>query len=253
MGRLGVPGVAYYGSFEEVVLLREDYDGQHYSQGKLVTLYNLDFCDEIASLVRTRESGQKRWRFEALRFVLQDQTECYRRGGEPSSFVLLLTVRNQIDAVRIKEFLSNNLLSETASYCVTCGGVNPIPADGPLVGSHAWCLKAFLYNTLRGYFVTPNITALFFPMVKYTGTPVRLKGRKWLRSPMLHWMILCRFGPPEVPSPYFYPSRFLDTVTSLTANGSGMALQSEPGEEANSTQSLSPVEWLQPFESYFFG
>lgn len=252
LAKLQIPGVAYFGSFEEVVILRKDYDGQHYSQGKVITLYNLDFCNEIASRVSTREYGKQLWRFEALRVILQDQRECYRRASGPSHFIILLTVRNQIEASQIRGFLGANLLSETQSYCSTCERINPIPLSGPLIGSHAWSLKAFLYNILTEYFTTPNISTLFFPFVKYIGTPIRLRGGKRLSSPMLHWMLLCKFGTPEYPTPSFYPSNFLGQVTSLIAEKTGIAIQAEPGELANSDQPLSPVNWFQPFEPIFF-
>ena len=73
MRTAGIPGRAYCGSFEEVVLLRKDFEGQDYVQDEVVTLYNLDFCNEISSPVETREGGRKMLRFEAIRQVLWDQ------------------------------------------------------------------------------------------------------------------------------------------------------------------------------------
>lgn len=250
--RLAIPGVAYLGSFEEVVILRRDHDGQLYKQDKVITLYNLDFCDEIASKVDTLELGKKQWRFEALRIILQDQKQCYRNSGKPCHFVILLTVRNQIKAAQIRNFLRNNLLEETHSYYQNCGGSNAIPQRGALIGSHAWSLKAFLYNTLRNYFGAPNICALFFPVIKYIGTPVRLDTGDFLESPMLHWMLFCRFEEPERPTPSFYPDHFLSQVASLSIKESGIAIDPEPGEIRSSSQSLSPVKWFQPFKPFFF-
>ena len=249
--RLGIPGVAYLGSFEEVVILRRDHDGQVYKQDKVITLYNLDFCDEIASKVDTLEFGKKQWRFEALRVILQDQKQCYLNLGGPCHFVILLTLRNQIGATRIRDFLERNLLEETHAYCETCNAIKPIPAAGTLFGSHAWSLKAFLYNTLKTYFGAPNICALFFPVIKYTGTPVRLDTGNFLESPMLHWMIFCQFGKPENPTPSFYPDRFLTQTASLSVQESGIMIDPEPGENPNLDQPLSPVDWFQKFERIF--
>ena len=95
MRKAGIPGRAYCGSFEEVVHLRRDCDGQDYDQGGLVTLYNLDFCDEISSPVSTQERGQRVWRFQAIRQVLRDQVEYFNEAGPPKHFILMLTVRNQ--------------------------------------------------------------------------------------------------------------------------------------------------------------
>jgi len=241
----GIRSITYFGSFEEVVVLRKDLDGQKYSQDKVITLYNLDFCDEIASRVTTRD-GEKAWRFEALRTIIHDQAESFRRTDEASHFIILLTVRNQISAGRIRQFLVPRYLAqETHTYCRECMRIRRIPRRGPLVGSHAWALKAFLYNTLRSYFGAPNISALFFPLVKYSGTPVRLNAGRRLASPMLHWIIVCRFGPPEAPTPDCFPNDFLSSVVSLEAGASGMAFGPEPGERQNQGQPLTCVEWFE--------
>lgn len=250
---LGIPGVVYFGSFEEVVILRKDYDGQEYKQDKVITLYNLDFCDEIASQIETRELGRRVWRFKALRVILQDQRECYRQFDGPSWFIILLTVRNQINADRIRAFLTEqNLLADTQRYYQTGQTSHPIPSTGPLIGTHAWALKAFLYNTLRGYFVSRNISALFFPFVKYTGTPVGLPRGKSLKSPMLHWVLLCRFGDLDVPNPRFLPIDFLTSVVSIEAEPPNLAPAPEPGEQDNPQSCLSCVDWLRQYEDHFF-
>ncbi len=237
---LGIRSITYFGSLEEVVVLRKDLDGQEYGQENLITLYNLDFCNEIASRVDTRE-GLKAWRFEALRTVVKDQHDCYRRNGGQPCFIILLTVRNQIRAEQIRDFLRpRNLIADVDRYCRICEPHRRIPGRGPLIGSHAWSLKAFLYNTLRSYFGAPNISALFFPLVKYMGTPV---GRGF-PSPMLHWIILCRFGAPEDPTPTFFPHDYLFKVISIKATATALRLNPEPGELANPEQPLGSVEWF---------
>ena len=244
LSKLGIRSIAYLGSFEEVVILGKDYENQPYKQNKVITLYNLDFCDEIGSSIETLERGKKVLRYEAIRLILRDQKQCFQQTGEPSYFVILLTIRNQIDASKIKGFLSSsNLLAETSSYCSSCERINPIPENGPLVGTHAWSLKAFLYDTLIGYFKNPNISTIFFPIVKYYG---RSKS-----SPMFHWMMFCKFGFEESANPNFYPAQYLETVNSLCVDSSGINIKFEPGEIENNSQDLSPVGWFQQFESLF--
>ena len=46
MREQGINGYAYFGSMEEVVILGRDQDGTEYDRSKLITLYNLDFCNE---------------------------------------------------------------------------------------------------------------------------------------------------------------------------------------------------------------
>ncbi len=237
---LGIRNVTYFGSLEEVVILRKDLDGIDYRQENLITLYNLDFCDEIASRVDTRD-GPKAWRFEALRTIVQDQHECFRRSDGPPFFIMLLTVRNQIHAGQAHSFLRpRNLVAEAHRYRGVCERTKRIPSRGILLGQHGWALKTFLYNTLRSYFGAPNVSALFFPLVKYMGTPVS----RQIPSPMLHWIILCRFGNREHAAPAFYPDDYLFNVISLEAAAGGLRLSAEPGERPNHDQPLGCVEWL---------
>lgn len=248
---LGKPAIAYFGRFEEVVILRKDCDGIHYSQDKVITLYNLDFCDEIASKIETREHGEQAWRFEAIRTVLRDQAECYQRSGGPSLFIILLTIRNQIGAEKIRGFLRQCHYTDTQRFYSICKRSKPIPRAGSLIGTHAWAIKAFLHNKLREYFTAPNISALFFPLVKYTGTPIITKRIK-IPSPMLHWMILCKFDDPSRPSPRYYPNSYLNGTPSIRAQDDGtIALDPEPGERNGLRRIAAPDVWFRTFERHF--
>lgn len=238
---LGMRSVTYYGSLESVVVLGRDLDGQRYEQSKVITLYNLDFCDEITSRVDTPE-GQKAWRFEALRTIVQDQHDCFRRSSGPSHFVILLTVRNQVPAKRIDALLSSSNPSAGAhQYARTCQRTKRIPQAGNLMGTHAWSIKTLLFTTLCNTFAAPNVSAIFFPLVKYTGTPISAR----LPSPMLHWIVLCRFGKKEDAAPAFFPREYLSSVTSIEVARETLVLKPEPGENMNANQPLESVAWFE--------
>ena len=99
------------------------------------------------------------------------------------------------------------------------------------------------------YFSSPNICALFFPLVKYVGTPINFS----MPSPMLHWMILCKFGRAESPAPDCYPGNFLSQTASVGINNnSAIALDREVGEMNNPQQPLDSVEWFKKYENKFF-
>lgn len=249
--KLGVPGIVHYGSLEQVVVLREDLDGIPYEQDTVITLYNLDFCDEICSKVATPDAGKELLRFEALRQILQDQKKCYVTKGGPTYFIILLTVRNQIDGSKIRELLKQNLFHETDQYCSACSSIDPIPKEGFLLGSHTWAIKAFIYNCLKSYFGGPHVSALFFPFVRYMGTPKKLRTQN-LDSPMLHWMMLCKFEARTNASPVFTPEHFLNKVATVLADITGFTLQPEPGEANDPDQPISAIEWFKKVENGFF-
>ena len=127
---LNIPARAFFGPMEEVLVLRKDYDGQQYDQKKVITLYNLDFCDEIASRIDTKEFGSQVWRFEAIRQMFRDQHDAFRDQGGPRCFIALLTVRDQMDAGKLRDFLSENLYGDTLTYLEACGGLESLPSEG---------------------------------------------------------------------------------------------------------------------------
>lgn len=250
----GIPGRAYWGSFEEVLILGRDYEGTSYVQEKVVTLYNLDFCDEISSRVQTREKGRRAWRFEAIRRAMRDQVDCFQRDGGPRHFVLMITVRNQINADKIRSFLSPTSLSgDTQRFHEQCSSRHAIPSGRePLIGSHTWALKTLLFNMLCSYLGNPHISALFFPQVMYHGTRKRIvdeNGRaRFIPSPMLHWLVLCRFCDMELPTPDFCPPRFLWYPSlRVKASQGRLSWRRQTAEESEGGRTPCPVEWLKEF------
>ena len=243
---LNIPARAFFGPMEEVLVLRKDYDGQQYDQKKVITLYNLDFCDEIASHIDTKEFGGQVWRFEAIRQMFRDQHDAFRDQGGPRCFIALLTVRDQMDAGKLRDFLSENLYGDTLTYLEACGGLESLPSEGAVIGTHSWALKAFIHNTLRQYLSNPNISATFFPVVKYQGSRIRISRGRSLSSPMLHCMLPCRFSNYQSSSPAFQPPNFLTSVSSVTVTRRGkLEWNPQPGEQPTPPGVPSPMVWLQ--------
>ncbi|MBI4303868.1 MAG: hypothetical protein HY665_05975 [Chloroflexi bacterium] len=250
---LGIPGRAFFGPMEEVVTLRQDYDGARYEPDKVITLYNLDFCDEISSRIATRERGVQLWRFEAIRQILRDQRESFQHFGGPRFFIMLLTVRDQINADRLRGFLSRNLYGDAETFLQACGGIGSLPPNGALVGTHPWALKCFIHNTLRQFLANPNISTVFFPLLRYQGTRVRT-GEGFLESPMLHWMLLCRFDEPHTPTPSFLPTNYLANVSSVAVTTAGaLQWQTQRGETAATGVVPISSQWLNNAAPNFLG
>ena len=244
MRQYGFNGRAYFGSMEEVVVLRRDQDGSTYNQSDLMTLYNLDFCDEISSPIETPESGRQVWRFEAIRQILRDQEACYDPEVGAGYFLILLTVRDQIGVKKLREHFAEPF-ADSQRYWDLCQAACPLPSEKFILGEHSWSLKTLIHDQLRKWFGNPNISALFFPITKYSGTPVNLRGGKKLPSPMLHMMVLCRFGEMTVPTPLFLPEQFLNTVSSVRANDDGtLTWDPEPGEPVDIDESPDPEVWF---------
>ena len=244
MRELGLNGHAYLGPMEEVVILRRDQDGLHYIQNNLVTLYNLDFCDEISSSVETLESGRQVWRFEAIRQILSDQKACHNPEMNAGYFLILLTVRDQIGVDKLTHYFAEPF-ADSQNYWDLCQAECPLPSGGFILGEHSWSLKTLIHDQLRKWFGNPNVSALFFPVTKYLGTPINYGQDDEVASPMLHVMILCRFGDRTVASPLFLPDKFLTEVSSVRANENGtLSWEPGPGEPVDIKGMPDSVAWF---------
>ena len=239
-----IPGYAFYGSIEQVVILRKDVEGQVYRQNNLITLYNLDFCDEICSKIFTLNSEEKIWRYEALRTIIADQKNAYLNSNQkPNTFILLITVRNQIDSNNLRAILSDirqaNAMSRLDLFRES---LTAVPESRPLIGSHGWGLKIFLYDFLCNCFDGQNISALFFPFIFYYGTPIRLRHRT-IQSPMLHLMLVCQFGDFEARHPDTLPQNFLNYPCVEVNDGRFNWKMETEGDIVQPTLP-NPVTWL---------
>ena len=155
-------------------------------------------------------------------------------------------MRDQINAGRLRGLLAENLYDDTRSYLEACGGMDAVPLDGFVLGTHTWALKAFIHNTLRQYLTNPNISATFFPVVRYHGTPVGARGSTPLESPMLHFMLMCRFDEYQTPFPSYFPGDYLAAVSSVAVTAQGnLGWDPQPGEPPTPVGKPSSSTWLQ--------
>jgi hypothetical protein len=249
-----IPGDVYFGPMEEVILRGKDYDGIEYTHKKLITLCNLDFCDEISSPVSTRKAGEEVLRFQAINHIVTEQYHIYQKDHEHNFFIFLLTVRNQINAVRLRGYLSADLLEESGAYLGKCGGLNALPSTGFCMGDKTWALKAFIHDFLKKGFQSPRVSSLFFPIIKYSGNRI-INGTSGIPSPMLHCMVFCRFNDDEhEPAPTSLPLDFLTQSPSIFAiSPQQLVWQPEPGEpeKKNIKEPPSSLAWFNKYEAYF--
>lgn len=239
----GVPNITYYGPFEQVVLLGRDFDGQEYHQGQVITLYNLDFCGEIGKKI-TAADGQEYYRVEALRQVFRDQIACYNQHRQPSCFIVLMTVRNQMHARVLRDRISA-CRPRGENFINACEAVIPIVGDSPLIGTHAWAIKTIICTTIGECLRGNNISALFFPLVKYEGVPTRIEvdgAKQLIPSPMLHLMLFCKFQHPREATGISVPSSPFD-LKSIAVHAGSLMVSPEPGEHIDGH--ISPVEYFE--------
>jgi hypothetical protein len=164
---------------------------------------------------------------------------------------MLLTIRNQSSGAKLHHLLTGPaLLAEAKEHRQSCSVSNPFHdnSNEPLIGTHTWALKAVVFNYLLSYFNNPCLSTLFFPGVMYNGTPVavgRGRARTTIPSPMLHWVVLCRFAEPEQVSPACWPSRYLGRSCVSVGGDPPLFWSPQTGETDGSPLAPNPVAWLE--------
>lgn len=243
----------YAGSMEEVVMLRRDLDNVPYIQDKVITLYNLDFCDEISSLVDTREYGKRRWRLDALRVIIEDQRECFRIHRCDGYFIILITMRNQINSSNLREMLAITPYPETQLYRTECEQEKAIPTQNEdLIGKHTWAIKALVYNYLKRYLNVSGISSILFPFIKYQGTPIKMGTSQEIQSPMLHWMVFCKLSVENGDGLIYLPDNYLKNVATIEATATELKITPILGEAASTLRDINSVNWFKLYENAFF-
>lgn len=219
----GLPFDVYYGDMETVVIWGHDIDDRPFVQEEMITLYNLDFCDNISSKIDIPPlfdgigdgTTQKEcMRFEALRRLLRLQAQLYAGGGDPR-FVMLITVREGLDGAAIRAWREADNPQEVRQWLNKALGKKDVPDGYVFVSPDV--LKPFVFSCFRSYCGGLNIASYFLPMVRYHG----LSGAG---SPMAHFAVLCRFSDPHsaLPGGSQTANDFL-SLPSLRAGDDGLA------------------------------
>jgi len=219
----GLPFDVYYGDMETVVIWGRDIEDRPFVQEEMITLYNLDFCDNISSKIEVpplfegdggNTIGKECMRFEALRRLLRLQADLYSKGGD-SRFIVLITVREGLDGAAIREWRKADNPQEVRQWLNKALGNKKIPNGAVFVSPDV--LKPFVFTCFRSYCAGLNIASHFLPMVRYHG----LSGKG---TPMAHFAVLCRLSHPRsaLPGNLQTVNHFL-ALSTMRAGNDGLA------------------------------
>jgi len=168
--------VLYDGYLEEVIL--KGYDNSpksiNFSVSKVVTLYNLDFCNKISSPIEyVNKKGllKKAYKFQAISKLLELQRNLI---SESEKFLLFLTVHCSYDGPELQNFIDNPPNNDIK---------NLIGKYSQLSGNqkNERIIRLFVVGTIKKHYETNGFTPKFLPVIRYSG----LGG-----TPLLHFAIL---------------------------------------------------------------
>lgn len=150
----------YDGYIEEVVLMGRDTIGRDFSQKEFITLYNLDFCNNINSPVQVLdEDGNLHlvYKSEVIEKLIKLQNEI--KTTKPKKFIMFLTVH--VGFYNGEEvFFKRKKMEEIESYHSKIKKI--IGPEKTLL-----LLRAYIFALLKKYFISFGFVPEFLPVINY--------------------------------------------------------------------------------------
>ncbi len=154
----------YDGYIEEVLLRGRDNSDIDFYQGETITVYNLDFCNQITSPIQfIDEKGdiQEAYKFDAVRKLLEYQRKNKEQG---TKFIMFLTINCGYQGAELHNFITHHGDRNISDYH---SEVKRIPAKPD---RDARFLKSYVLESLKEYFKTQGFIPGFLPVIYYRGT-----------------------------------------------------------------------------------
>lgn len=158
---------AYYGYIEKVVLqgFDDSENPQSFLLDEVVTLYNLDFCNNITEPIKILDKDgnlHKMYKFEAIRKLLLIQQSL----PNTSKFVFFLTVHSSYAGQELNNYLepSNNANLQTDYVKLVR---EQLKGQGTEI--NARIVRLFVIDTLSNLFKSFGFVPKFLPTILYQG------------------------------------------------------------------------------------
>jgi len=219
----------YDGYIEEVLIKGLDTVGKVYEQEHIVTVYNLDFCNGITvPLVYYDENNDKKeaYKSEAIRELLKFQREL-SSVDQPAKFVMFLTVHSGFFPPEQQRFLDQQQQAELRNYLSKVSQLSR-------VNRNTRVLKTYIYQVVRDFFRTSEVSPEFLPTIYYQGAPSA--GRQnW----MMHFTIIGVYNRnPSAIAPCLQPAgTFLNQKFLGIGNGRFCSMNTQGISENNANNS----------------
>jgi len=203
----------YDGWIEEVVLRGRDTDGNSFSQGDVVTVYNLDFCNPLTVPLKIPDDQgnvTKYYKLDAICKLLEIQRDLEQIKGS-KKFIMFLTVHSMFWKDEAEKLLKNMESESLKKYMKKI-------MDSRLEDSekNIRLLKLYVFYTLKNHFCNRNFIPEFLPPIYYKGG-----GGHWL----IHFTILGTYHTdPSASAPFFQNSNKFMISKFLLANEKNIIL-----------------------------
>nr|MBI1230953.1 hypothetical protein [Cytophagales bacterium] len=168
--------VVYDGYLEEVVLKGRDNSPQsiHFEIQRFITLYNLDFCNDIASPIEfVDELGdlQTVFKFDAIKRLISIQKEISQVSNR---FLFLLTVHCNYNGKELENFLNNPPNETIKAFLAKYHSLKDVEKNSRIV-------RLFVVHLVHQHFLANDFSPKILPVIRYKG----IKD-----TPLLHFVVL---------------------------------------------------------------
>lgn len=167
--------VVYDGYLEEVVLKKKDNSPQaiKFENKKFITLYNLDFCNDISSPIEFVDDNgdlQTAFKFDAIKELIQLQKSISKISNR---FLFLLTVHCSYNGKELESFLGNPPNTTIKEFLEKYSKLTGIEKNSRIV-------RLFVVYLIHQHFLANDFSPKILPIIRYGGIN---------NTPLLHFVI----------------------------------------------------------------
>ncbi|MDL2222668.1 hypothetical protein LJB98_01040 [Bacteroidales bacterium OttesenSCG-928-M11] len=168
--------VVYDGYLEEVIFKGSDNSPNEikFEIGEFITLYNLDFCNDIASPIEFVDKNgdiQKVYKINAIQKLLEIQSGLSKISNK---FLFFLTVHCSYKGKELEDFLNNPPDDYIKQYLTNYYKLRGHEKNARIV-------RLFVCYHLHMYFKSFNFSCKILPVIKYEGIN---------NTPLLHFSVI---------------------------------------------------------------
>ncbi|MCK4761308.1 MAG: hypothetical protein KAW12_03850 [Candidatus Aminicenantes bacterium] len=225
----------YDGYIEEVILRGRDNSDIDFRQDDVITVYNLDFCNQITSPIKfvDKEGNiEEAFKFDAIHELLKYQRSIK---NQSKKFIMFLTIHCGYEGKELENFINHHHDSGISSYH---NNIKKLP-DKSLKKPRF--LKSYMLDSLKEYFKTQGFIPEFLPVIYYQG----VGGNK-----LLHFTIFGTGMPEKTGTASFFQDiPELLKQKFITVLDNKFELLKEGNIEENDVQ-LNPTEIFSKSKTY---
>jgi hypothetical protein len=152
----------YLGYLEEVVLKGRDKNFKEFTQGRMVQVYNLDFCNSLTVPLEIADLDgniSKFYKNEVIRKLLEVQRDMCINGAN-SNFLMFITIHTRFWENEAEKYFNYSRYHK--KYFEELKNLNPEDRKVRL-------LRFYFCDILKNHFTTNGFTPDFFPTILYDG------------------------------------------------------------------------------------